>query len=165
MCRKLRDLHRRELRHYPGRNDLRTTLNERKLAIKTIRFTEQTRIFESEPKESKIAVNPETSNSPTEKEENEAMEGSEHTTMSTNTQEDTLRPTHRPNIVIVPGAWHFGSKHFKLLTERLQAAGYNVNPLDMPSTGDNPPLTGWKDDTRTLRRPSNLPPTEAETSC
>ncbi|KAK5725439.1 hypothetical protein LTR15_003625 [Elasticomyces elasticus] len=52
----------------------------------------------------------------------------------------------KPTIIIVPGAWHFGTKHYKPLTERLEAAGYEVVPLDLPSTGDNPPLTGWKDD-------------------
>ena len=52
----------------------------------------------------------------------------------------------KPTIVIVPGAWHFGTKHFKPLTSRLETAGYNVVSLDLPSIGDNPPLTGWKDD-------------------
>ncbi|KAK0987022.1 hypothetical protein LTR91_010072 [Friedmanniomyces endolithicus] len=51
-----------------------------------------------------------------------------------------------PTIIIVPGAWHFGTKHYKPLTDRLETAGYKVIPLDLPSVSDNPPLTGWKDD-------------------
>ena len=54
--------------------------------------------------------------------------------------------TTKPTVIIIPGAWHFGTKHFKPLTTRLEAAGYNVVPLDLPSIGDDPPLTGWKDD-------------------
>ncbi|KAK3074071.1 hypothetical protein LTR53_003783 [Teratosphaeriaceae sp. CCFEE 6253] len=54
--------------------------------------------------------------------------------------------TSKLTIILIPGAWHFGTKHFKPLTSRLEAAGYNVTPLDLPSIGDNPPLTGYKDD-------------------
>ncbi|KAK3629705.1 hypothetical protein LTR56_017135 [Elasticomyces elasticus] len=52
----------------------------------------------------------------------------------------------KPTIIIVPGAWHFGTKHFTALTERLETAGYETIPLDLPSIGDEPPITGYKDD-------------------
>ncbi|TKA80492.1 hypothetical protein B0A55_02302 [Friedmanniomyces simplex] len=66
--------------------------------------------------------------------------------MSTNTQQDAAQTAPRPTIIIVPGAWHFGTKHFTPLTERLQTVGYKVIPLDLPSISDDPPLTGWQDD-------------------
>jgi len=44
-CRKFRDTRRKELGHFPGRNDLRAILNTRKLATKAIKFMEQTRIL------------------------------------------------------------------------------------------------------------------------
>jgi hypothetical protein len=44
-CRKRRDLRRQELGRFPGRNNLRAILNTRKLAIKAIKFMEQTRIL------------------------------------------------------------------------------------------------------------------------
>ncbi|KAK5693876.1 hypothetical protein LTR17_024942 [Elasticomyces elasticus] len=51
-----------------------------------------------------------------------------------------------PTIIIVPGAWHSGTKHFKPLTSRLETAGYTVIPLDLPSIGDTPSPTGFQDD-------------------
>ena len=40
---------------------------------------------------------------------------------------------NKPTIVIVPGAWHNAKLHFKPLTSRLEAAGYEVKPMALPS--------------------------------
>ena len=43
-----------------------------------------------------------------------------------------MAPGNKPTIVVVPGAWH-GPFHFKPLTSRLEAAGYEVHPMALPS--------------------------------
>jgi hypothetical protein len=43
-CRNYKDLRRQELGHLPGRRNLRAILSTRKLAIKAIRFMEQTQV-------------------------------------------------------------------------------------------------------------------------
>ena len=50
----------------------------------------------------------------------------------------------KPTIVLVPGAWH-GPFHFQPLTTRLEAAGYEVHPMALPSTakpGEEPENLG-----------------------
>ena len=50
----------------------------------------------------------------------------------------------KPTIVLVPGAWH-GPFHFQPLTTRLEAAGYEVLPMALPSTakpGEEPENIG-----------------------
>lgn len=44
-CPKLRDIRRKELGRFPGRDNLRAILNSHKLATKAIRFMEQTQIL------------------------------------------------------------------------------------------------------------------------
>ncbi|WQF90349.1 hypothetical protein CDEST_15363 [Colletotrichum destructivum] len=56
-CRRFRQLRRQELGAIPGRHNLRVVLNERKTAVKAIRFMEQTEILgqfriESPPRQS-----------------------------------------------------------------------------------------------------------------
>ncbi|KAK0299670.1 hypothetical protein LTR82_018341, partial [Friedmanniomyces endolithicus] len=96
----------------------------------------------NEPNEDQTAVE-----DPPRNAQAQTMDGTERTTTPANQHRDALqRIEDRPTIIIVPGAWHFGTKHYNALTERLEVAGYKVIPLDMPSVCDDPPLTGWKDD-------------------
>lgn len=56
----------------------------------------------------------------------------------------------KPTIVIVPGAW-CPSLLYEPLTSRLQAAGYKVRALDLPSNGDPPSFSpDWQPDIRAI---------------
>ena len=51
----------------------------------------------------------------------------------------------KPAVVIVPGAWHVPA-HYKILSNGLQSAGYDVTTCDMPSTGPPEPLPDMSED-------------------
>ncbi|KAK3674459.1 hypothetical protein LTR78_005545 [Recurvomyces mirabilis] len=51
-----------------------------------------------------------------------------------------------PTIILVPGAWHFGTIHYTTITSSLEKAGYEVIALDLPSTCDQPHPDSWKHD-------------------
>ncbi|KAK5138026.1 hypothetical protein LTR08_005823 [Meristemomyces frigidus] len=57
----------------------------------------------------------------------------------------------KPAIVLVPGAWHV-ARHYQLLTSRLEAAGYEVHALDLPSTEDATIPDAWKEDIKLISR-------------
>ena len=62
--------------------------------------------------------------------------------------------TTKPVIVLVPGAWH-SPIHFTPLTERLEAAGYTVKSIDLPSvtwsTRSVLPPESFDDDVQAIR--------------
>jgi hypothetical protein len=57
--------------------------------------------------------------------------------------------TSKPVIVLVPGAWHKVAQ-YSPLTNRLRDAGYEVHPVDYPSTGPNPTHTTFEPDVKEI---------------
>jgi dienelactone hydrolase len=57
-----------------------------------------------------------------------------------------MASSQKPTIVLVPGAWHLGTIHYRDLNERLQQAGYEVVALDLPSTDGEPDFDDWQKD-------------------
>jgi pimeloyl-ACP methyl ester carboxylesterase len=56
----------------------------------------------------------------------------------------------QPDIVLVPGAWH-NSKCYYLLVPILEAAGYKVEALNLPSVGAEPPAKSLDLDVQHIR--------------
>ena len=57
----------------------------------------------------------------------------------------------KPVIVLVPGAWH-GPEGFHLVTEKLQAAGYEVEGVNLASVGAATPLEDFRPDVDAIQQ-------------
>ena len=61
-----------------------------------------------------------------------------------------MASTTKPNIVLVPGAWHKVAQYAPLRT-RLQQAGYEVEGIDYPSSSPNPTNKNFDPDVKVVR--------------
>ncbi|EMC95671.1 hypothetical protein BAUCODRAFT_71724 [Baudoinia panamericana UAMH 10762] len=57
----------------------------------------------------------------------------------------------KPSILLIPGSWHNGPKHYYQLIDRLRNAGYEVDALEMPCVCDDPKDKHYSDDYEHVR--------------
>jgi alpha-beta hydrolase superfamily lysophospholipase len=60
----------------------------------------------------------------------------------------------KPDIIIVPGAWH-GPESFKPTSDLLEKAGYTVHGINLASVGASPPLKSFDPDVEIIRNTVN----------